>query len=51
MTTKIVQAFQTIIDLHFGEESDDRKAHLLDEMIDTVVDKDLQVDQKASKEE
>ena len=41
MTTKVIQAFQAIIELHFGGESDDRKAHLLDEMIDTVVDKGI----------
>ena len=41
MATKVVQAFQAIIDLHFGGESDDRKADLLDEMIDTVVDKGI----------
>ena len=41
MATKVVQAFQAIIDLHFGGESDDRKAHLLEQMIDTVVDKGI----------
>ena len=41
MTTKIVQAFQAIIDLHFGDESDSRKSDLLDGMIDEVLSKEI----------
>ena len=36
MATKILQAFRAIIELHFGGESEDRKAQLLDGMIDEV---------------
>ena len=41
MTTKIVQAFQAIIDLHFSDESDSRKSDLLDGMIDEVISKGI----------
>ena len=41
MTTKIVQALEAIIELHFNNESADYKADLLDGMIDEILRKEI----------
>ena len=40
-TTKIVQALEAIIELHFNDESDEYKADLLDGMIDEILRKEI----------